>query len=137
MKRMAWLAIVAVFMTGCATTASQMLDAGTNQVAVRQIQTRTFDTTDRVTVLRAVIAALQDLSFVVDAADETLGTVSATKLDGYAMRMTVSVRPRGETQLLVRASAQYNDTAILNPEPYQAFFAAFERALFLKANEAD
>jgi hypothetical protein len=114
-----------------------MLDAGTNQVAVRQIQTRVFDTTDSETVLRATIATLQDLGFVVDAADISLGTVSATKLDGYAMRMTVSVRPRGETQLLVRASAQYEDTPILNPEPYQAFFVALEKALFLKANEVD
>lgn len=137
MKRMAWLAVAAVLMTGCATTAAQMLDAGTNQVAVRQIQTRVFDTTDSETVLRATIATLQDLGFVVDAADISLGTVSATKLDGYAMRMTVSVRPRGETQLLVRASAQYEDTPILNPEPYQAFFVALEKALFLKANEVD
>lgn len=137
MKRTLCLIVLATVLTGCATTASQMLDTETSQVAIRQIQTRAFDTTDRVMVLRAVIATLQDLGFVVDSADEALGTVSATKLDYYALRMTVSVRPRGETQLLVRASAQYQQYPVTEAEPYQQFFVALEKALFLKANEVD
>jgi hypothetical protein len=74
---------------------------------------------------------------VIDKADATLGTVSATKLNGYLVRMTVTVRPRGETQLLVRASAQYNLKAIEDPQPYQQFFSALERAMFLTAQAAD
>ena len=83
------------------------------------------------------MATLQDLGFVIDDADDTLGTVSATKLDKYALRMTVSVRPRGTTQLLVRASAQYNLRAVEEPGPYQQFFDALGQAMFLAAQEVD
>ena len=65
------------------------------------------------------MSTLQDLGFVIDKADATLGTVSATKLSNYALRITVTVRPRGETQLLVRANAQYNVQPITDPEPYR------------------
>ena len=88
-------------------------------------------------MLRTVIATLQDLSFVIDKADGTLGSVSGTKLDGYQLRMTVTVRSRGETQLLVRANAQYNITPVEDPEPYQQFFAALEKSVFLTAQAVD
>ena len=84
--------------------------------------------------LRTVIATLQDLGFVVDEADEVLGSVSATKLDGYRLRLTVIARPRGESQLLVRANAQYNLRAIEDPQPYQDFFTALQQAMFLTAH---
>lgn len=87
--------------------------------------------------LRTVMATLQDLGFVLDNADDTLGTVTATKLDGYQLRMTVSVRPRGNSQLLVRASAQYNLTAVEDPEPYQNFFSSLSKAIFLTAQNID
>ena len=60
--------------------------------------------------------------------------MSATKLKGYALRMTVTVRPRGNTQMMVRASAQYNLKAVEDPEPYQQFFASLEKAMFLTAH---
>jgi len=83
------------------------------------------------------MSTLQDLGFVIDKADSTLGTVSATKLNYYSLRMTVTVRPRGEKQLLVRANAQYNVQPITDPEPYQKFFTALEKAMFLAAHQAD
>ncbi|MCE2924093.1 MAG: hypothetical protein ACK54T_00235 [bacterium] len=83
------------------------------------------------------MATLQDLGFVVDSADDTLGTVTGTKLDGYALRMTVSIRAKGSTQLMVRASAQYNLKAIEDPEPYQQFFASLSKAIFLTAQQVD
>ena len=84
----------------------QLLKAQTSQVNLRNIQTRAFDTTEKNQTLRTVIATMQDLGFVVDKADETLGLVSGTKLSGYQIKMTVTVRPRGQKQLLVRANAQ-------------------------------
>ncbi len=39
--------------------------------------------------------------------------------------------------MLVRANAQYNITAVEDPEPYQQFIAALERAMFLTAHEVD
>ena len=52
------------------------------------------------------------------------------------VRLTVTVRPRGETQLVVRASAQYYLKAIESPEPYQQFFRTLEQALFIQAHAA-
>jgi hypothetical protein len=51
--------------------------------------------------------------------------------------MTVTVRPRGETQLLVRANAQYDVQPVTDPEPYQQFFTSLEKAMFLTAHQAD
>jgi hypothetical protein len=125
-------------LAACQTDSRQQVLASTEgQLALRQIQTRAFETTDRERMLRTVIATLQDLSFVVDKADATLGSVSGTKLDGYQLRMTVTVRPRGETQLLVRANAEYNLEAVDDPVPYQQFFAALEKSAFLTAQNVD
>ena len=131
------LGLIALAFAGCQSSKAQLLAAESSQVRLRSIQTRAFDTADKNATLRAVMATLQDLGFVLDDADDVLGTVSATKLDRYAVRMTVSVRPRGTAQLLVRASAQYNLRAIEEPEPYQQFFNALGKAMFLAANQVD
>ncbi len=126
-----------VFLASCAPSTRQILATKESQVKLRAIQTRVFDATDTDKMLRTVIATLQDLGFIVDKADHVLGAVSGTKLDQYILRMTVSVRPRGDTQLLVRANAQYNITAVENPEPYQQFFDALSKAVFLTAHPVD
>ena len=131
------LTVLALGLMGCASSKSQLLAADESQVRLRSIQTRAFDTVDMNKTMRTVMATLQDLGFVIDNADEDLGTVSATKLSGYALRMTVSVRPRGTKQLLVRASAQYNLKAVEDPEPYQNFFDALSKAMFLTAQQVD
>lgn len=115
----------------------QVLLTDRSQVELRAVQTRAFDTVDKNLTVRNVIATLQDLGFVIDKADEALGTVSGTKLQGYTMRITVTVRPRGSSQMAVRASAQYNLVAVSDAAPYQQFFAALEKAMFLTANEVD
>jgi hypothetical protein len=140
MKTLVGVLICGIFMgtvVGCASSRKQLLAADQSQVRLRSIQTRAFDTTDKKSVLRAVMATLQDLGFVIDDADDVLGTVSATKLDRYALRMTVSVRERGESQLMVRANAQFNLRAVEDPEPYQQFFEALSKSLFLAANDVD
>jgi len=132
--------ILTLTLVGCGTNVrDQVLDANTGkgQVQTRSMQTRAFDTTDKEATLRTVIATLQDLSFVIDKADLDLGSVSGTKLDGYAVRMTVSVRPRNQSQLIVRANATYNDEPILEPKPYQDFYNALSKALFLDAQAVE
>jgi hypothetical protein len=131
------LIIAPIILVSCAPSTHQVLAAKESQVKLRAIQSRLFDTTEKDKMLRTVIATLQDLGFVVDKADDILGTVSGTKLDRYALRMTVSVRLRGETQLLVRANAQYNIYAVEDPEPYQQFFDALSKAIFLTAHQVD
>ena len=129
--------ITTAFMMGCATMDSRVLDSDQSQVQLRSIQTRSFDTIDKTQTIRTVIATLQDLGFVLDKADETLGTVSGTKLKGYQLKMTVSVRPNSQGKILVRANGQYNIQPITDPALYQDFFAALEKAMFLQAQAVD
>ena len=111
---------------------------GQTSVQLRSMLTRSFDTSDKAKTMRTVIATLQDLGFVVDKADLDLGSVSATKLSGYALRMTVSVRPsESGKSMIVRANAQYNATAVTDPKPYQDFFVSLQKSLFLTANNVD
>lgn len=129
---------VALALAACQTDSRQQVLLTTkSQVELRSVQTRMFDTTERNRTVRTVIATLQDLGFVIDKADEALGTISGTKLSGYVMRMTVTVHPRGQTRTAVRASAQYNLDAVSDAAPYQQFFAALEKAMFLTAHQVD
>lgn len=129
--------LTAIASISCASSKAQLLAAEESQLQLRSIQTRAFETTDKEKTLRTVIATLQDLGFVVEEANLMLGNVSGTKLDRYALRITVTVRPRGETQLMVRANAQYELLPVEDPEPYQQFFAALEKAMFLTAQQVD
>jgi len=131
------LLILLVVIPSCAPSAQQILASSESQVKLRAIQTRAFDTPDKTKTLRTVIATLQDLGFVVDKADENLGVVSGTKLAGYALRMTVTVRPYGETKVHVRASAHFGLRVVEDPEPYQQFFDALSKAMFLTAQEVE
>lgn len=130
------LALVAALcaVSGCAAGHKQVLAASESQVKLRSIQSRAFDTTDKTTTLRTIMATLQDLGFIIDKADDNLGSVSGTKLSGYNLKMTVTVRPKGQTQLVVRANAQYNIYPVEDPEPYQQFFASLEKSMFLTAH---
>lgn len=130
---LAMVLLSTMLLSGCKTTQEHLMDSDQSQVALRQIQARIFDTTDQQKTLRTVIATLQDLEFVIDKADIDLGVVSATKLKGYALSISVAVSPHGTHQMRVRANAQYNITPVTDPEPYQNFFAALEKAMFLVA----
>lgn len=130
--------LMGLSLAACQTNSKdQVLATSKSQVELRSIQTRAFDTTDKSTTLRTVMATMQDLGFVLDKADDVLGTVSGTKLDGYALRMTVSVRPRDAKQMMVRANAQYNIQPVEDPAPYQQFFVALEKSMFLTAHNVD
>ena len=137
------LMFMGILLGGCQTNPKQqVLAAGESQVKLRSIQARSFETNDKNKVMRSVISTLQDLDFVVENADMILGTVTGSKFGKsdyqlYELKMTVTVRPRGETQMLVRANAQYNIQAVEDPKPYQDFLTALEKSLFLTANQVD
>ena len=134
------LALGVMIFSGCATSnpQSQILALDASQIKLRSIQTRAFDTADKEKVLRAVIATMQDLDFVLEKADEKLGTVTGMKFrNNVTIRMTVTVRLRNEKQMLVRANAQYGLKAVEDPVPYQNFFAALEKSMFLAAQQVD
>lgn len=123
-------------LSACASPNAAITDGG-SQVAVRQIQTREYDTLDKRDTLRSVLATLQDLGFVIDKADYELATITATKLQDYQIRMTVTVRERDGHRLSVRANARFNDKPIEDPRAYQDFFAALDKAMFLTLHEVD
>lgn len=123
---------------GCANTARKAFDTDASQVQLRSIQTRAFDTTDKKMMMQNVISTMQDLDFVIDKADFLLGSVTGTKyFQNKIITMSVTVRPRGETQLLVRASGQYGLKNIKDAQTYQDFFTALGKSLFLTAHQVD
>ncbi len=121
----------------CATTHERLMDAGMSPVQLRNMQSRVFETPDKEKTMRTVIATLQDLGFIIDKADLDLGSVTGTKLNTYALRMTVTVCPRGESRLVVRANAQFNIEPVIDPQPYVSFFTSLEKAMFLKAQAVE
>ena len=127
--------VVIVGLAGCNIQSqnSHILKGG-SQIKLRNMQSRTFETSNRIIVLRNVIATLQDLGFVIDKADAELGVVSATKLSRHTIKMTVIVRKKSDKLTLVRASARYNINAIEDPKTYQNFYTSLEKSLFLSAN---
>lgn len=53
------------------------------------------------------------------------------------VRLTVTVRNRNDSQLVVRASAQSYLRAVEDPLPYQRFFRALEQAVFLESHSVE
>ncbi|MFH1847030.1 MAG: hypothetical protein ABH869_05700 [Candidatus Omnitrophota bacterium] len=127
-----------IVFAGCATTSNKAFRTDESQVALRSMQTRAFDSTDKKEMMQTVISTMQDLDFVIDKADLMLGSVTGTKfLRNACITMTVLVKLRGEKQLLVRVNAQYGIMSVKDPETYQDFFTSLEKSLFLTAHQVD
>ncbi len=145
-RTLGMLALLAllVVLAGCAAPTASVT-AGGNQAELRQMQTREYQQLDRRSAMRSVIATLQDLGFVVDRAEYELGLMTATRFeersgpraDKHIVRLTVTVTERPGQRLSVRANARYGERAVEDPEAYQDFFAALDKALFLTANRVD
>ncbi len=113
----------------------ELLSLTDSQMKIRSFQTRTFDFSDQNKVLRGVLAALQDLGFIIERANGPLGLVTAGKFAGGGLtgfvELTVTVRKKGEQRTEVRVNALFNTKPIEDPKIYQNFFAAVQRSLFL------
>lgn len=136
MRNFAALLFVILVVSSCMSTNSAITSSG-SQLQQRQFQTREYDTLDKRATLRSVLAALQDLGFVIDKADYELATITATKLRDYTIRMTVTVRERGTERIAVRANARLNEKQIDDPRAYQDFFAVLDKSMFLTLHEVD
>ena len=105
------------------------------QMKLRSVQTRTFDIEDRRQAIRGVIAALQDLGFIIERANEPMGLVTAARFaePDYVnvVGVTVTVRPQEGGRMMIRANAIYNNKPIEDAKVYQNFFATLERSVFL------
>jgi hypothetical protein len=137
MNKIISIIAIALLFSSCQSSRNRLLESEQSQVKLRQIQTRAFDTTDKPKMLRAILSTLQDLGFIIDKADMDLATISATKLDGFQLKMTVSARDRGRTQLLVRANAQVGLRSIDDPVPYRNFFNSLSKSIFLEAQQVN
>ena len=126
----------ALAFSACATHNDAITEGG-SQVYARQMQTREYDTLDKRDTLRSVLATLQDLGFVIDTADYELATITATKLQDYQIRMTVTVRDRDMSRIAVRANARFDDQPIEDPRAYQDFFTVLDKAMFLTLHNVD
>ena len=124
--------------TGCASTSqNELLSTEQSQVQLRNIQSRAYDTQDTDKVIRASLASLQDLDFVIDKADKSIGVITATKLfSGTRLTVSVTIRSRGK-RTLVRMNAEYRQRAVKDPKHYQNFFVVLSKALFLDALPVD
>ena len=128
-----------LFTLGCSSGNKVFEGDAESQAQLRSIQTRAVDAEGKIELMHAIMSTLQDLGFVIDDANDMIGTISATKLDKYALQITVSVRKRGldGKQFLVRANIQHAMKSIEKPEPYQKFFASLDKGKFLTVNEAE
>jgi hypothetical protein len=124
-------------LAGCATTTPTNIAGAGTQLETRQIQTRQYDTLDKAMTLRSVIATLQDLGFTIDQADAELGTVTATRLHDYTMRMTVTVVKKEGARISVRANARIGENAVTDAATYQDFFVVLDKAMFLTLHKVD
>ncbi len=112
----------------------ELLALNDAQMKIRSFQTRAFDAKDQNKVLRGVVAALQDLGFIVERANGPMGLVTAGKFGPNGrgiVELTVTVLAKGEEQTEVRVNALFNTKPIEDPKIYQNFFTAVERSLFI------
>ncbi len=128
-------------LAGCASPPEEpvnLLAPTEEQMKIRNLQTRTFDVSDRRVAIRGVIQALQDLGFIIERANEPLGMVTGARFaePRYfdVIGITVTVRPVGDSQMTVRANAIFNNEPITDPEVYRNFFATLERSFFIGRN---
>ena len=129
---------VCVVLSGCVATTHKAFRMDESQVELRSMQTRAFDTTDKKMMMQTVISTMQDLDFVIDKADVMLGSVTGTKFSRAAyITITVTVRPRGKKQLLVRVNALHGVAVVRDAETYQDFFTSLSKSLFLAAHQVD
>jgi hypothetical protein len=131
LPRIAQLALALFALSGCASDLRDFSQPPESAATLAARRTRIFATADKRNALRAAIAALQALDFVIDRADFVGGTVSGVKADQYLMRVTVTVAPSGADRMLVRAVARYDVTPVLEAAPYEKFFAVLARILAL------
>ncbi|MBQ8784805.1 MAG: hypothetical protein IJZ59_02035 [Alphaproteobacteria bacterium] len=136
MKKILLTITMILGLTACASTHQDVLGMSQTQVQMRNYQSRYFDTNNKAMVLRAVISTMQDLGFIIDKADEKLGTISGTSFT-HSSKLTASVRAINPKQIVVRINAQSGLEAIEDPMAYQNFFNALGQSLFLEAHEVE
>jgi len=130
------LALICTLAAGCAAAPQKAIfNTDETQLELRSYQSRVIESSSEVDVMRDVVDTLQDLGFLVENADAGLGTVTGTRY-GF-VTLTVTVRPRGEGAVVVRANAQRGEQRIDDPEVYQTFFNSLQQSGFISAGRVN
>ncbi|CAB5125554.1 hypothetical protein D3OALGA1CA_2876 [Olavius algarvensis associated proteobacterium Delta 3] len=132
--RFALVPLAVSLLASCApaiNTRDIIFEDQTTQLQVRSIQSRTFELTDRIKTMRAVITTLQDLDFVINQADAPLGIITATKLKTYNLHVTVKVDDQSSGRIRVRLQMSAG-TFSLAEGVYQEFFTSLQKNMFVK-----
>ena len=114
--------------------------------AERAMQTRRFDTKDRILMLRAAIGVLQDLGYTIEESQDGFGMIVASRLAGARIRAQIVVRAVPDAHAItVRANFQRVGLAaganlalgetIAEPEIYRGFFDKLAQSAFLTAHD--
>ena len=130
---------VLVCLGGCASPPEvepvNLFASAEEQMKMRNMQTRTFDVSNRTTAIRGVIQGLQDLGFIIERPNEPLGIVTGARFaePNYydVVGVTVTVRSAAEGRMTIRVNALFNNEPITDPEVYRDFFATLERSFFI------
>jgi uncharacterized membrane protein affecting hemolysin expression len=66
-----------------------------------------------------------------------LGTITATRLHQYTMRMTVTVVEKDGDRISVRVNARVGENSVTDAATYQDFFVVLDKAMFLTQHKVD
>ena len=102
----AGIAATLVLLAGCAPSASTLLALPADSLAQRRLQTRHFETKDEARVLTACTAVLQDMGFVIDETNPSLGVLLASKT-----RDTNLLRPEARLAAVILSLGLLSDLA--------------------------
>ena len=131
--------LVITFLSGCATQIDPSLEKQ-RQLQIQRMQTRVFDVNNSFDknnsqkITRGVVAAFQDLNFLINNLDVAKGVVEAKKFGDYPIEMTVTIQPVSDDRISVHGIAQYNKKRIDDPFLYEQFFSSLQKFLPIVSN---
>lgn len=103
-------------------------------LALRAVQSRSFETTDQQKMIQAISSTLQDMGYIIVRSNDQIGFVTATHFTDDIIEITVTTQPNKD-HIIVRVTARMNNLPLdKNPEFYQIFFNQLSQATFLNAN---
>lgn len=129
----ATLFLLTTIISGCASQIDPALEKE-RQVRVQKMQTRVFNTNDRILLIRGVIAAMQDLNFIIDNANIDQGIITAKRFGHYTIEMMVTIQPISDKQILIHVIARYDLKTLEDPLLYEQFFSSLQDYVNLDAH---
>jgi len=138
-RRLLVAATILALLGGCAygpPPTQDLLKMTDEQMKLRSFQTRDVEAPSRKHAVQGVLAALQNMGFIVERVNEPLGLVTGARFAepnfANVVGITVTVQERSKGRMTVRANAMFNNAPVLDPETYQNFFTTLQRSMFVE-----